>query len=122
MSMISRVGQSVVRNGAKAAAKYLKVAPTTTKTVHGIPVKTNHITGTQVAKFPDGDKTIVLGAKNRLSKLFGEGATIVSYSNGPGKDRLITIKGKDVPGLGLPFLPKEFGEFVKMMQELAKVK
>lgn len=125
MSMISSVGQNVVRSAATAGAKYLKVAPTTTKMVYGVPIKTNHVTGTQVTKMADGAKNIILGAGNKLSKLFGEGANILSYPKGHmfgGEEGMIFLNGKAKKGVGLPFTPKEFGEFVNLMKSLAKIK
>lgn len=124
MSIISAVGQNVVRTAAKTGAKYLKVAPTTTKVVHGIPVTTNHMTGTKVANLGDGVKSIVLGAKNKLSKLFGEGTSIISYPKGHilgGNEGSIVLQGKGGKGF-LTFAPKEFGEFINMMKDLAKIR
>ena len=118
MSMISNLGQSVVRNGAKAACKCFKLSPTTTKMVNGIAVSTNRITGTQVTKVGDFGKAITLGAGNRLSKLLGEGTQIVSYPKGG----VFGDKKIGLPDLGLLFSPEGFGEYLKMLRELAKVK
>lgn len=126
MSMISSLGRinSLRNTAAKVGAKYLKVVPTTTKVVQGAVVKTNHKTGTQVVKYGDGVKSIVLGAGNQLSKLFGKGAGIVSYPKGHvfgGETGRIVLSKKGAVGF-MHFTPKEFGEFINMMKDLAKIR
>lgn len=123
MSMISKVSQVVINGASKASAKYLNTALKTTSKASGVPVTTYHKTGTQVAKLADGTKSITLGARNGLSRILGEGATITSYPKGTffgGNEGLILLQGKNGKGL-LSFLPKEFGEFVQMMKNLAKI-
>ena len=119
MTLIGRLTTGIV----KAGAKYLKTSPTTSRMVHGTLVKTNHITGTQIAHLPEGAKTVVLGAGNRLSKIFGQGATITSYPKGHffgGDTGCIALQGKGANGF-LTFTPKEYGDFVKMMTGLNKI-
>lgn len=93
-----------------------------TKAYQGVEVLKNYATGTQVAKYVDGTKNVVLGSGNSLSKLFGEGATITLYPKGSlmgGKDGTIMLAAKGAEN-ALAFTQKEFGEFVNMMKALAK--
>ena len=112
-----------VQNACRAGAKYFKAAPVTTQKISGIAVKTNHMTGTQFAKLADGTKSVVLGSGNRLSKVLGEGKKIVSYPKGSffgGAEGLIQVSGKNATH-GLPFTPKAYGEFVKVLKDLNKL-
>ena len=115
-----------VQNACRTGAKYFKTAPVTTQNIAGQALKTNHMTGTQFAKLADGTKTVVLGSGNRLSKVLGEGTSIVSYPKGSffgGKTGLIRLAGKDAsnPIGALSFTPKEYGDFEKLMKDLNKI-
>ena len=113
----------VVQKTCRAGAKYFKKAPVTTKNVAGLAVKTNHLTGTQFTKLADGTKSVVLGSGNRLSKILGEGTSVVSYPKGSffgGKEGLICLSGKNV-NQALSFTPKEYKGFLDMMKELNKI-
>ena len=112
----SKVVQKVCKNG----ANHLKISPVVTQKVAGQPIKINLMTGSQTTKFADGTRSIVLGSGNGLSKLLGVGSNIVSYPKGSfmgGADGLIAFfkKGTNAP---MSFIPKEFGEFVKMLKKL----
>jgi len=121
--IVGNLSTRLVQTAAKTGAKNLKIAPTITRKMCGVPVTTNLITGTQVAKLADGTKSIVLGAGNRLSKVLGEGTSICSYPKGSffgGANGLIAVHGKNGKA-PLAFQPKEFGDFVKMMRDLTKL-
>lgn len=119
MSGIGKVASYVLRNTAKLGIN----AHVVTKRVAGFPVKKNLLTGTEFLKLADGTKSITLGKGSRLSKILGEGTSICSYPKGSmlnNSERLIAVKGKNANGV-LAFNPKEFGDFVKMLNDLNKL-
>ena len=124
MSLVSKIVGSVSPKAAGAFTKCTGKALSYTKDVCGVPVKTYLKTGTKVAKNVDGNgaKSIVLGAGNKLSKILGKGTNITSYPKGHffgGDTGMILVSGNPKK-LGMPFLPKEFGDFIKMLTEMAK--
>lgn len=129
-SGLSRVTATAAKQFAQATGKALKV----TRNVSGLPVTTYLKTGTQIAKNIDvaGTKVVKLGAGNRLSQylkeftvypkgsIFGgeEGMILVDT----GKKYISRLNGIYERSKMLSFTPKEFGEYIKFLKEMAKIK
>lgn len=66
-----------------------------TKAYQGVEVLKNYATGTQVAKYVDGTKNVVLGSGNSLSKLFGEDNHISFDLHNYSEDQKLSISESD---------------------------